>query len=54
LETAAFNTNFIHEFLCVFNSSSCIQITFQVMAVAFQSTSYHYAVGTIFKATQDI
>jgi hypothetical protein len=40
--------------LYIFNSPAGVEITFQVMAVALQSTGHYYAICTILKGSQDV
>jgi hypothetical protein len=54
LNTATFQTDLFQQLLRVFNSPAGVEITFQVMAVAFQSTRHQHAVGAILKSAQHI
>jgi hypothetical protein len=44
----------LQQFLRVFNSPSGVEITFQVMTFAFQSTCHQYAVGAILEGAQHV
>jgi hypothetical protein len=47
-----FQADFFQKMLYSFNSSFCVYITFQVMAVSRQSTSYHHTIYAGFKRLQ--
>jgi hypothetical protein len=51
LDASAVETNFIQEFLNVFNSLTSAQITFQVMTVTLQSTGDDHAVGAVLEGS---
>ena len=38
----------------VFNSSAGLEITFQVMTIAFQSARHHHAIGAVLERAQGI
>ena len=40
----------IEELLGIFHSPFCVEITFQVMAIAFQSTGHHDPVSAILES----
>jgi len=54
LQALGFEADFLDQAACVSNPSFCVGITFQVMAVAGQSTGDEHAVGPIFKSVQDV
>jgi hypothetical protein len=52
LEPLTFQTDIFKQLPCNFNPSLCIHITFQVMTVAFQSTSYQCAISAFFEGAK--
>ena len=52
LDTLLFQADALEQLADVFDSPARVEITFQVMAIAFQSAGHHHAVGAIFKSTQ--
>jgi hypothetical protein len=40
----------IQQLLSVLHSAFCVEITFQVMTLAFQSTGHHHTVGTVLES----
>ena len=54
LDAAALQSDLFHQLLRVFHSPSGVEITFQVMTFAFQSTRYQHAVGAVLESAQDI
>ena len=54
LHTAALQSDLLQQILRIFNSPAGIEITFQVMTFAFQSTRHQHAIGAIFERAQDV
>ena len=54
MQSLPLQTDSFDEVSSVFHSSSCTRITFQVMAVAGQSTRDEYAVSPILEGSQDM
>lgn len=52
--TVAFQSNFLKSQFDGVYSSFCLEITFQVMAVARQSTCHHHTISAILKCLQDV
>jgi hypothetical protein len=50
----AVESNRLKDLLCLFYSTPGVGITFQVMAVARQSTGDHDAIGAVFECSQDM
>ncbi len=54
LDAAALQSNLLQQVLCVFDSPSSVEITFQVMTFAFQSTCDQHAVRTVLEGAQHV
>lgn len=54
LDSTSLQTDLCQNLLGVFNSPAGVEITFQVMAVALQSTCYHNAIGAILESPQQV
>ena len=54
LDTLFLQANLLEEFADVFDSPPGVEITFQVMTVAFQSAGHHHAVGAVLERAQGI
>ena len=54
LHAAALQSDLLQQLLRVFNSPAGVEITFQVMTFAFQSTRYQHAVGAVLEGAQDV
>lgn len=54
LDALAVQSNLIEQLAGVFDSSSGVEITFQVMTITLQSAGHHDAVGAILKRAEDI
>jgi hypothetical protein len=54
LDAAALQSDLLQQFLRVFNSPAGVEITFQVMTFAFQSTRHQHAVGAVLERAQDV
>lgn len=54
LESSALKADFLQQLARVFDSPSGVQITFQVMTIALQSTGHHYAVSAALKGIQHV
>jgi hypothetical protein len=54
LHALTLQTDLLQQLPGVFHAAAGVEITFQVMAVAFQSTRHHHAVGAILKSAQHV
>jgi len=54
LKTLFLKSDFFEQAVNLCYSSFCVEITFQVMTVAFQSTGDHYTVSAILESSQNI
>ena len=54
LDAAALQSDLLQQVLRVFNSPAGVEITFQVMTFAFQSTRHQHAVGAVLESAQDV
>ncbi len=54
LDAAALQSDLFQQFLRIFHSPAGVEITFQVMTFAFQSTRHQHAVGAVLESAQDV
>ena len=54
LDAAALQSDLLQQLLRVFNSPAGVEITFQVMAFAFQSTRHQHTVGAVLESAQHV
>ena len=54
LDAAALQSDLLQQLLRVFDSPAGVEITFQVMTFAFQSTRHQHTVGAVLEGAQDI